>query len=136
MALRDLILKHFWLKLFSVILAGLIWLAISANLGKEVLSPAAGAKTDALRTFSQCPVLLMTATTDHHAYTVEPSQVSVIVRGPAAVVDQLQEREIHTYVESKTPRDPTGETPVKVHAPQGVIVVHVSPQNVTIKIAE
>ena len=51
--LRHLILKDFWLKLFSISLAVLIWITVSLAIQKEV-SPAAALvlTTPARRTFS------------------------------------------------------------------------------------
>ena len=84
MALRSLILDHFWLKLFSLILATLIWLTVRDS----------GVSSDATRTFVNRPILVLTDKSQHTAVTVNPSVASVTVRGPASFINELTEQEI------------------------------------------
>ena len=135
MLARDLILNHFWLKLFSLVLAALIWLAIRANLSSEA-PPAKAMQTEAVREFPQCPVLLMAFAADRRPFKVEPSQVSVTIRGPVARVAQLQDHELHAYVQWQPGRSPAGLWAVEVHAPHGLEVIHVQPRAVNIKLSE
>ena len=128
MLARDVILNHFWLKLFSFVLAALIWLAIRANLSSEA--------PEAVREFPQCPVLLMAFAADRRPFKVEPSQVSVTIRGPVARVAQLQDHELHAYVQWQPGRSPAGLWAVEVHAPHGLEVIHVQPRAVNIKLSE
>ncbi len=39
MSLRDFILNNFWQKIFSLVLAMLIWFAIDSNLEKKTIFP-------------------------------------------------------------------------------------------------
>ena len=54
--MRDLIFKDFWLKLFSLALAVLIWLTVSFAIQRESANPLKPlGKTDALTNSSSTP---------------------------------------------------------------------------------
>jgi YbbR domain-containing protein len=128
MPLRSLILDHFWLKLFALILASLIWLTVRANLG-----PAAGETT---RTFANRPILLLTDSAEHVAMVANPSRASVTVQGSAALLRELSEHDIHVYVRLNEQRQAGGELPVHAHTPPGAIVVLVAPATTAVRPAD
>src|SRR6185503_3029412 len=118
MPLRSLFLDHIWLKIFSLILATLIWLTIHANLDRDTREVA--------RRFDQVTVGLLTDPTERRIFVLDPAQVSVTVKGPKAVIDGLGD--IHAYVEPASHAGNTGNYTVEVLAPVGVAVVVVSPR--------
>ena len=125
MAIRTLILDHFWLKLFSLVLAVLIWLTVRANLGTG--------SGEATRTFAGRPILLLTDHAEHVAVVANPSQASVTVRGSAPLIQELSEQDIHVYVRLNDRRQSGGELPVHAHTPSGVSVFLVTPATTTIR---
>ena len=130
MPLRSLILDHLWLKLFSLVLATLIWMAVHANLTDD---PAAARKTT--RQFLDRPVLLLTETAARKAFRLEPAQASIFVQGRADVLNMLREEDIQVFVRLNSSR-PADTAPVRVHVPAGVTVFHINPLTVAIKPAE
>lgn len=125
MPLRSLILDHFWLKLISFVLAVLIWLTVRSDLGSS--------SADTTRAFPNCPVLVLTDNAEHVAVVANPARASVTVRGPAALLNELSERDIHVYVRLNDPRQVNGVLPVHAHVPSGASVVRVTPETATIK---
>jgi hypothetical protein len=133
MFLRAFFLHNFWLKLFSVVLATLIWLAVWASLrGESVLSHRI-ASAEVTRKFPRRPVLVVTGTGEHPALAIEPSDVSVLVRGPAAVLSGLKEQDIQVFLHLQGRLDSAGDFGVVVHAPIGVTEVVAFPEHVTIR---
>ena len=125
MPLRALILDHFWLKLFSLILAILIWLAVHANLSN--------ASTGAVRTFVNRPVLVLTDNAEHAAVSVNPDQATVTVRGPASLMQFIKDEDIHVFVSLGERHQVAGDLPIHVHVPAGASVALVTPATATVK---
>jgi YbbR domain-containing protein len=128
MALRSLLLDHFWLKLISLVLAVLIWLTVRADLGNS--------SAEATRRFADRPILVLTDKAEHVAVVASPSQTAVTVRGPAALLSELSEQDIHVYVRLNDPRQINGVLPIHAHVPSGASVVLISPASATIKPAD
>jgi YbbR domain-containing protein len=128
MPLRSLILNHFWLKLISLVLAILIWLTVKSDLGS--------ATTEATRTFPNRPILLLTDKAEHVAVAANPSQASITVRGPAGLLNELTDQDIHVYVRLHEPRQVNGVLPVHAHVPSGAKVILITPDAATIKPAD
>jgi len=125
MFLRALFLHNFLLKLFSIVLATLIWLAVWASLR--------GASAEVTRKFPRRPVLVMTGTGEHPALAIEPPDVSVLVRGPAALLSGLKEQDIQVFLQLQGRPDPAGDFGVVVHVPPGVTEVVSFPERVTVR---
>jgi len=128
MPLRAFIQNHFWLKLISLVLAILIWLTVKSDLG--------GPTAEATRTFTNRPILLLTDKAEHVAVVASPSQAGITVRGPAALLNELSEQDVHVYVRLQDPRQVGGELPVHAHVPSGATVVLITPATATIKPAD
>lgn len=126
MPLRSLFLDHLWLKLFSVLLATLIWLTVRANLN----NPA----RETTRRFARQPVVLMTDSAEYRTFVVEPPHVNVTVRGPAALIDEMNDRDIHAFIQMAGEQTMAGMYPVEIHVPHGVTVVLVAPRTVLVRL--
>ncbi len=123
MPLRPLFLDHLWLKVFSLILATLIWLTIHANLNRDT--------REETRHFDHVPVGLLSEPAEDRAFVVDPDHVSVTVKGPKAIIDGLVE--IHAYVELASHAGNTGNYTVEALTPAGVTVVHFAPRTVFVR---
>lgn len=128
MPLRSLILDHFWLKFFALVLASLIWLTVRANVGT--------ASSETTRTFANRPILLLTDSAEHVAMVANPNRASVTVQGSTALLRELSEHDIHVYVRLNEQRQAGGELPVHAHTPPGATVVLVAPATTTVKPAD
>src|SRR6266567_7783248 len=119
MPLRALIRDHFWLKLFSLVLATLIWLAVRSNL--------TNVSSEIVRTFLNRPILVLTENAEHAAVSVNPDQATVTVRGPASLMQFITDEDIHVFVRFGEKRQLGGDLPVHVHVPAGASVALVTP---------
>jgi YbbR domain-containing protein len=123
--LRNLVLEDFWLKLFSLVLAVLIWLTVTFASQKE-------AWTDQ-RVFSRLPVTILAAAEDVHNFRVSPSEVDIIVQGDRKILQNLQGKDIRAMV------DLTGVTAaqdlrkrIEVSVPAGITHIRVAPEEVQV----
>src|SRR4051812_24566543 len=89
--LRNLIFSDFWLKLFSLVLAILIWLLVSFAIHREV-SPTA-------EQVFIVPVQVTASDSNVRNYQVNPKEVQVTVRGQARKLQSLAAAEIHAQVD-------------------------------------
>ena len=98
MTLRSIILKDFWLKLFSVVLAALIWLTVSFAIRKENSQEFVPLAAGPSRTFD-LPVLVVSAAADVREFRVSPDHVQVTVQAEPAILEVLQEKDIRVLVD-------------------------------------
>lgn len=136
--LQRLFFHDFWLKLFSLVLAVLIWLTVSFAIerggGDSQRAPTLGLNFKQ-RPFVGLPVVLLSSAIDVHEFKVEPKTVDVTVQGDAKTIDRLQPSDIRVLV------DLTGieaarelRKRIDVSTPPGVSHVRVIPSEVQISI--
>jgi YbbR domain-containing protein len=124
--LRNLVLEDFWLKLFSLVLAVLLWLTVTfasqkdTGIDQRVLS-------------KMIPVTVLASAEDIHSFRVSPSEVAVTVQGYPKILQNLQTNDIRAIV------DLTGvvvardlRKRIEVTVPAGVAPLRVMPEEVQV----
>jgi YbbR domain-containing protein len=131
--LHSLILEDFWLKLFSLVLAVLIWLTVSFAIRKEASPISALNFAVPDRTFFNLPVLVVSSAEDVRNFKVIPDNVAITVQGETRILQNLQSREIRALVDL-TGLAATGEVRkrIEVSTPPGVTHVQVVPPEVQV----
>jgi YbbR domain-containing protein len=123
--LRNLVFEDFWLKLFSLVLAVLIWLTVTFASQKEAAM--------APHVFSDLPVMVVSSTEDVHGFKVSPSRVEVTVQADPYTLQNLQGKDIRATVDLSgvaTARDLHKR--VEVSVPAGVALIRVAPEEVQV----
>jgi hypothetical protein len=134
--LRNLVFKDFWLKLFSLALAILVWKFVNEAVKKQV--PPARAPESMIQplqrqTFLRLPVVVMSSASDVRSFRVDTSEVAVTVQGDPALVEKLLAKEIHPIVDLtgiESARDLRKR--IDVVTPSGISYVRVDPPEVEI----
>ena len=121
MAIRSLIFHHFWLKLFSVVLAVLIWLTVR------------GTSSEVTRTFPNRPILVLTDTSQHTTVAINPTEASITVRGPSSLLQEITEQDINVFIRIAERAQFSGELPIRVHVPSGASVALITPATTFVK---
>jgi YbbR domain-containing protein len=123
--LRHLFIEDFWWKLFSLVLAILIWITVTFVSQRE--------PGTAPRVFSNVPVTVVSSTDDVRAFKVNPSVVDVTLRGDADSLQNLRSKDIRVLV------DLTGvaaardlHEPVAVSVPAGITFMGAMPREVQV----
>ncbi len=131
--LRNLFFADFWLKLFSLALAILIWLTVNFALRRQGSPVASQTLVSSERSFSHLPVVIMSSAEDVRSFRVNPKEVEVTVRGDSKLLQTLQNKDIHVLV------DLTGieaahdlRKRIEVSTPAGVTHVRVEPAEVQV----
>jgi hypothetical protein len=93
-ALRNIFFRDFWLKLFSVVLATLIWLTVWLFAIRKDVSPGSALTNSHLedRIFYNIPVLVMSAAADVRDFKVSPGEVAIKVRGDNKKLLELEKK--------------------------------------------
>jgi YbbR domain-containing protein len=134
---RNLVVKDFWLKLFSLALAILIWLTVNFSINKEVSPWSALIGHTADEKVLAVPVSV--PTTDARTITVEPAQVQVTLRGDPKILKSIGTEDVRVIVDLAGVQMADGlSRHVQVILPPGIsftqlspdaVEVHVSPKN-------
>ena len=131
--LRQLLLEDFWLKLFALILAILIWLTVSLAIRKEVSPvPAALAQNNAERVFFNLPVVVYSLAEDVHNFKVNPEEVSVTVQGDRKALETLRGQDIGVTVNLTHLEGSHSRKRIDVSTPVGIMHVRVEPPEVDV----
>lgn len=130
--IRDLFIKEFWLKLFSLTVAILIWLTVTKAMQMEEATAAASRNEAGLRNFI-VPVAIISRSVDVHQYQASPAMVDITVHGEPGFLNGLEAGDFCATVEL-----PPGETGrqskrVRVAMPSGVFLKKVKPLEVEIQ---
>ena len=123
--LRHLFLEDFWLKLFSLLLAVVVWLIVSfASQKQELVTP---------RVFSDLPIRVVSSAEDVRGFKVSPNKAQVIVQGNASTLQNLENNDLHVVVDL-TGLATAGDLHkrVRVSVPAGVGLVSVVPDEVLV----
>jgi hypothetical protein len=129
--MHDWITKDFWWKLFSLILAVVLWVTVY-KIREEPVVPAAVAGVPL--TYGSLPVLVVSRTSDVRDFRVVPGTVAVKVTGPSDVMAVLQANQIHPVVDlTDVATESNLKRRVEVSAPPGVTLVSVVPAEVDVR---
>jgi YbbR domain-containing protein len=128
--MRDLFIKDWGWKLFSLFLAVAIWLTVHKIIEEPKESPAFSANPV---TYGNLPVLIVASASDVHLYRVVPDTVSVTVSGSPDAIAVLQANHIRATVDLtaiESARD--FKRRVDVSVPDGIELVSVDPAQVSV----
>ena len=136
--MRDWFIKDLGWKIFSVVLALAIWLTVHKILDESVPSPVVVPPLPpgpVAMTFSNLPVLIVSAAADVREFHVTPSAVTVSVSGRREIMAALLADQVHALVDLtdiETARDLRRR--VDISMPAGVALVNVNPAEVNVVI--
>ena len=134
--LRNLVAEDFWLKLFSFVLAVLTWFTVNSMANQKEGMPAIGSLSlvpPEQRVLQHLPVVILSSAEDVRSFRVSPKEADVTVQGTAAVLKELQTKDVRVSV------DLTGiqaakdlRKRIEVATPAGVSYVRIAPEEVQV----
>ena len=133
MAFRDYILHRFWLKLFSFILATLIWFTVQSKTQAPFRFATNPFRTKETREISR-PVRLIVLPTTRRFFKPEPVEVRITLRGSPAALDRLEPGEVEAQVNLTDAIDSAASYAVKAEKiPPGIQVIEIVPAMVMVE---
>ena len=120
----ELITRNFGWKALSLSLAVVIWLSVKAISSEQ-------GQTE--RMYIGLPVQIVSGTADVRAFSLEPDEVRVTLKGSPDTIKKLNEREIRvlTDITSAETTEPFRRK-VQVALPNGYSVVRIEPADVLV----
>lgn len=131
---RNLVVNDFWLKLFSLVLAVLIWLTVDFSIHKEISPWAAliGHSTDE----TVLPVHVSIPGMGARTVTVAPTDVEVTLRGDPKLLKNIGANDIQAQVNLTDVESASGlRRPVEIVLPAGIAYTQVKPAEVEISVS-
>jgi len=136
MTLQDIVTKDVGWKIFSVVLATVIWFTVRP-VGREGAKPVNPLVGSVPRTFTNLPVVVMSSAADVRAFRVNPDMVNVKVSGSSDVVAALTERDISVRVDLTEIESARGfQARVVVAVPPGVTFIKATPPQVDVVVPQ
>jgi YbbR domain-containing protein len=131
--LRNLLFHDFWLKLFSLALAILIWITVWFARSKDLSPFSAFTSHAAEQNYFNVPVLVILPAADARNLKVDPSAVQVTVEGDPKQLRELKVSDIRAEVNLTGIESARGMSKrIDVITPQGVTYVRVIPDTVEV----
>ena len=130
----EFIRSNLLLKVFSLALAVLIWLAVRAHLQSDSLLPWNPLKNIETRQFS-VPIKLLIDPEQGQAFQVSPTNATVVVSGEVTTLKSLTASRIQVYArldEAKTPRR-SDLFDLQAKLPAGITLESIQPDWVTVE---
>jgi hypothetical protein len=135
MSLRSLILRNFWLKAFSVVLATVIWFFVHDGIRQDAalhrLSLDHGGTPQG---YIRVPVTIQTEPGDKRTFRWEPTEVIVIAQGEDGALRAAAQHGIKVYLNLMNfhSTEPVTEE-LQVEVPGDISVIDISPSVVTVR---
>jgi YbbR domain-containing protein len=130
--IRDFFLHDFWLKLFSLALAVLIWLIVNFAVQRGPATPRSFIPTEQ-RVFSNLPIVILASAEDVRSVKVHPKEVELTVQGDSRALKQLQVRDLRVLVDITGIEAAQGlRKRLEVSTPPGVTYVRIEPEEVQV----
>jgi len=127
--LRNLFFHDWPLKLFSLTLAILTWLAVSISQRQKAV-PVPGTLNLAEKPFFDLPISFVSRNADVSGYKADPNELDVTFQGSKDLLDRLDRADVHILVDlSDTVLRTPQRLPVEIIAPAGITYVRVRPDN-------
>ena len=134
MSLRDFIQHNFWLKLFSLVLATLIWFLVHLGIESGHPRPASPIINSTTVQFFRQPVRVLTQPGDARIFKVDPGEVIVKLTGEPAVMRDLAPENVFVYIDlsnSRSARETNQQ--IQLNIPSGVFLMDVVPRAVNVE---
>ena len=126
--LRGLFFKDVMLKLLSLLLAILTWLALS-SIQRESTPVGTVSLYSQKLTFFNVEVVILSSASDVHDYRVEPKTVEVTVEGDSKVLQGLESKDVRAMVDLTGLESGTDvRKRIELSTPPGVKHVKVNPK--------
>lgn len=125
---REFFVTNRWQKLFALVLAILIWLAVQSGV---TLAPEAAAG-HGHHTFSDVPLMVLAPAAGLGQYRLQPESVRIMLRGNSSVLKAVNSRTIEAFV-SLAEDPPMGPRPIHVYPPAGTALISVEPEMVRVE---
>ena len=129
---QNLILRDFWLKLFSLALASLVWFIVNMAIKKDI-SPGAtlalGPTEEVV--FRDLPIIVLSPAQDVPSVSVSPKSATVTLQGDKATMRKISNHDIRLLVDlSEESFSKDARRRIEVSTPAGISRVKVEPEEV------
>jgi len=127
--MRNLFIQDWGWKLFSLLLAVIIWFTVHGILQESTQAPAAG---DTSRvTYGSVAVEIVSSQADVREYRPLQPTVSVTVSGDPEIIGTLQANQIHGLIHlDDLANVNTAKQRVEISVPAGITVVSIKPESI------
>ena len=133
--LQELVLKDFWLKLFSLALASLTWFTVNIAIKKDI-SPVASLSLAPVEqmVLRDLPIVVLSQADETRHFSVSPKTVDVTLQGDITTLRNLRKQEVRVLVNlSDAGVSQDFHRKIEVSTPAGVAHVGVDPEEVQVK---
>ena len=131
---RNFLQNNFWLKLFSLFLALLIWFSVRFYTIYDIQAARNAFKLSPRLDFIHVPLQVMKSTENTQHCQTEPAQVDVTVTGESSLLKNLSAKDITPFVRiGDDQRVGVSSNQVQVYTPPGISLFEVIPAQVRVE---
>lgn len=123
-------------KITSVVIAAMLWAAVRWDMIEESSKQSLGAGPLATFAYQEVPIVVYKKASVTNRIVLEPSAVTVVVRGNSSLVEETSLSEIRVQVDLVAlPGTNTFRAPLEVSVPEGLTVEFYEPRDVSVTVS-
>jgi hypothetical protein len=129
---REFVSHNLWLKLISLLLATLVWLAARTQISDDASVPSGFTLNEVERSFTNLAIQVLTVPADPRAFLVDPASAGFRISGPAQLMGRLVEGDLGVFV--RAPQGGSESLRVYATVPKGINVLQLRPEAVLVTV--
>lgn len=132
-----LVIRNLGWKITSVVIAAVLWAAVRWDMIEESSQQNMGAGPLATFAYQDVPIVFYKKASETNRILLEPSVVTVVVRGNSSIVEETSLSQIRAQVDLVAlPMTNTFRAPLEVTVPEGLTVEFYEPRDVLVTVAQ
>ncbi len=134
MALRQFIQHNFWLKLFSLMLAVVIWFSIKYGIQADISFGQNIVTNPVVEESRAIPIQILTQSGDARVFKVSPEYVRITCTGESAILRKYRAHlDFKAYIDLTDMQKKEREQEIKIHVPSGITVLRILPRSAIVE---
>jgi YbbR domain-containing protein len=128
MSIPQIIQHNFWLKLFSMMLAIVIWFSIKYGIQADINFGQNLVTNPVVEESRAVPIQVLAQAGDSRIFKITPDTVHISCTGESAILRKYRARvDFKAYVDLTEPQKKESDYEIRIHVPAGITVLRVFP---------
>lgn len=137
MNLYRLVMRHFWWKITSILVATILWVAVRWDMIEESQNDAHGRGPIAGKVYESVPILMLKRASETNQFVLNPTSVRVKVKANSSLLEEMNATEIRVVADLiDRPLTNVFTAALRVDVSEGLEIQSFEPRNVEVRVLE
>jgi len=137
MNLYQLVMRHFWWKITSILIATILWVAVRWDMIEESQNDAQGRGPMVTLVYESIPILVLKKASETNQFILNPANVRVKVKANSSVLEEMDASEIRVIADLiNRPTTNVFTAPLRLDVRDELEVQFFEPRNVEVQVLD